>query len=52
MVIKGPVAIAGSIPRLSKNNGIKVPINPATIITTIKEIEIAKAVLILHCKAR
>ena len=33
VVIKGPVAIAGSIPLLSKKRGINVPIIPATIIT-------------------
>ena len=43
MVINGPVAIAGSIPLLSKKSGIKVPIIPATIITITNEIEIAKA---------
>ena len=31
--MKGPVAIAGSIPLLFKNSGIKVPIIPATITT-------------------
>ena len=43
--MNGPVAIAGSIPRLSKNNGTKVPIKPATMITAINEMEIANAVL-------
>ena len=33
VVINGPVANAGSIPNLSNNNGIKVPINEAIIIT-------------------
>ena len=45
VVIKGPVAIAGSIPRLSKNNGINVPIIPAIIITAKSDIEIAEEVL-------
>ena len=44
VVMKGPVAMAGSMPLLSKNNGIKVPIRPATMITTINEIDMAKAV--------
>ena len=43
VVIKGPVAIAGSIPLLSKKRGINVPIIPATIITITSEIEIARA---------
>lgn len=43
VVIKGPVAIAGSIPLLFKNRGTKVPIKPATIITTTKETEMAIA---------
>ena len=43
VVINGPVAIAGSIPLLSRNNGTNVPIKPATIITTTNDIEIAKA---------
>ena len=43
VVIKGPVAIAGSIPLLSKKRGINVPIIPATIITITREIEIARA---------
>ena len=38
VVIKGPVASAGSIPLLSKIMGINVPTNEAIIITTIKEI--------------
>lgn len=33
VVINGPVAKAGSIPNLSNNNGINVPINEAIIIT-------------------
>ena len=36
VVINGPVAKAGSIPNLSNNNGIKVPISEAMIITEIK----------------
>ena len=38
VVINGPVASAGSMPYLSSNNGTKVPINEAIIITEIKEI--------------
>ena len=41
--MNGPVAMAGSIPLLSKNRGMKVPIIPATIITITNEIEIARA---------
>ena len=37
VVIKGPVAIAGSIPFLSNIIGMKVPINAATTITSIIE---------------
>ena len=48
MVINGPVAIAGSIPCLFKNNGTKVPINPATTTTATRETEIANAVLIFQ----
>ena len=44
VVMKGPVAIAGSIPLLWRNNGVKVPIKPATTITAIKDAEIARAV--------
>ena len=47
VVINGPVAIAGSIPLLSRNNGTKVPISPATIITATRETEMAKAVFTL-----
>lgn len=36
--MKGPVAIAGSIPLFSSIIGMKVPINEAVIITEIKEI--------------
>jgi hypothetical protein len=43
--MKGPVAIAGSIPLFSRKRGIKVPINPATIMTLNNEIEIARDVL-------
>ena len=50
VVINGPVAIAGSIPLLSKNRGINVPTIPATIITTTKEIEMARATSILSCQ--
>ena len=39
VVINGPVARAGSIPNLSSNKGIKVPINEAMIITEINAIE-------------
>lgn len=46
MVIKGPVASAGSIPNLSNNNGIDVPINEAIIITDIKAIVTVIPVLI------
>jgi hypothetical protein len=35
VVIKGPVARAGSIPNLSNNKGINVPIKEAIIITEI-----------------
>ena len=34
--MKGPVAKAGSISNLSNNNGIKVPIKEAIMITEIK----------------
>lgn len=44
VVIKGPVAIAGSIPLLSKNNGTNVPMKPATTITAISDMEIANEV--------
>ena len=44
--MNGPVAIAGSMPRLFKNNGTNVPIKPATIITTISDTEIAIAVVL------
>ncbi len=44
VVIKGPVAIAGSIPRLSKNKGTNVPMKPATTITAISDMEIANEV--------
>ena len=40
-VIKGPVAIAGSIPRLSKTIGTKVPTSAATTITDIIDTAIA-----------
>ena len=43
VVIKGPVAIAGSIPLLSKKRGINVRIIPATLITITSEIEISRA---------
>ena len=43
VVIKGPVAIAASIPLLFKNNGINVPIIPATIITTTRDTDKARA---------
>lgn len=38
VVIKGPVATAGSIPFLSKKIGIKVPIIAAFTITVIRAI--------------
>ena len=44
--MKGPVAIAGSIPLLFKNSGIKVPIIPATITTATNAIDKAKAISI------
>ena len=37
VVIKGPVANAGSMPNLFSNNGTNVPIKDAIIITEIKE---------------
>ena len=37
VVIKGPVAKAGSMPNLFSNNGTNVPIKDAIIITEIKE---------------
>ena len=37
VVINGPVASAGSIPYLSGNKGIKVPINEAIMITESKD---------------
>lgn len=40
VVIKGPVASAGSMPNLSNNKGIKVPINEAMMITEIRETDI------------
>ena len=40
VVIKGPVATAGSIPFLFKIKGTKVPIREAKIMTMIIEIEI------------
>ena len=46
VVINGPVAIAGSIPLLSKNKGTKVPIKPAMIITATSEADIAIALSI------
>ncbi len=42
--MKGPVAIAGSIPLLCRKSGVKVPIKPATTITAIREVEMARAV--------
>ena len=45
-MIKGPVAIAGSIPLLFKNKGIKVPIIPATITTATKATERASAIFV------
>ena len=47
--MNGPVAMAGSIPLLSKNRGMKVPIIPATIITITNEIEIARATKYSSC---
>jgi len=44
VVINGPVAMAGSIPRLFKNKGTKVPMSPATMITATNDIEMANAV--------
>ena len=44
VVIKGPVAMAGSIPLLCKNKGINVPTIPATIITATKDTDTANAV--------
>ena len=41
VVINGPVAMAGSIPRLSKKSGINVPTRPATIITAMSDTEMA-----------
>ena len=38
VVIKGPVASAGSMPNLSSNKGIEVPIREAIIITETKAI--------------
>ena len=46
VVMKGPVSIAGSIPILFKNSGIKVPIIPATITTATNAIDKAKAISI------
>ena len=40
VVIKGPVAMAGSIPNFSRIIGTEVPIKAATIITKIMETEI------------
>jgi hypothetical protein len=42
VVIKGPVATAGSMPRLSKKIGTKVPIKAAITITAIKAMQIVK----------
>ena len=36
VVMNGPVAKAGSIPNLSSNKGINVPINDAIMITETK----------------
>ena len=44
VVINGPVARAGSIPLLCKNNGTNVPMRPATMITAKSETEIAAEV--------
>ena len=42
VVIKGPVAIAGSIPFLSKIIGIDVPMSAATIMTHNMERDITR----------
>tara|TARA_R110001606_G_scaffold107193_1_gene231807 strand:+ start:583 stop:738 length:156 start_codon:yes stop_codon:yes gene_type:complete len=42
VVINGPVATAASMPLLSKNIGINVPINAAIIITAIRAIQMVK----------
>ena len=41
VVINGPVAMAGSMPLLCKNNGVKVPITPAATVTVTSEIAMA-----------
>ena len=47
VVIKGPVAIAGSIPNFSRIIGTEVPIKAATTITNIMETEISPIQLVL-----
>ena len=41
VVINGPVAMAGSMPRLWRKIGIKVPMIPANKVTDTKESEMA-----------
>ena len=45
VVINGPVASAGSMPNLSNNKGIKVPINEAIMITDMSEMDIISPIL-------
>ena len=45
MVIKGPVAMAGSIPLLFRMMGTKVPINAAMMITPIIDTAIVRLML-------
>ncbi len=52
VVINGPVAMAGSIPCLSKIIGTKVPIKEAIIITEIREIPIVNPKLTSNPKRK
>ncbi len=45
VVIKGPVASAGSMPNLLRSNGIKVPNNEAIMITDMSDTEIISPIL-------
>ena len=47
MVIKGPVANAGSIPNLSSNSGMEVPMSEAITITETKAIVTMTPILTL-----
>ena len=47
VVMKGPVATAGSIPFLSRISGTKVPISEAMMITMIREMAMVMLMLTL-----